>query len=192
MDPRKLPQLPPNQGLVCSLAMYGQIESIVFDESQSGFNGVPKNSPVPLYPGFDLTAGTSHSIDVGTGPTVVKTTAMWVKMDDITANTDYPIDLNGTDFLTVVNGALTANGFAAGTQVLYVDGVAAATAISLAKWHHIGITDTTGRDASDLDIGRETANFTSGVVAGVRLYSIVLTPQQMKTLYDLERWRFQI
>ena len=113
-------------------------------------------------------------------------------MDDITANTDYPIDLNGTDFLTVVNGVLTANGFAAGTQVLYVDGVAAATAISLAKWHHIGITDSTGRDATDLDIGRETANFTTGAVAGVRLYSTVLTPQQMKTLYDLTRWRYNI
>jgi len=192
MNPRMIPPRPSDKGLVCSLAMHGQIESIVWDESQNGFNGTPTNSPVPKYPGFDLTAASSQYVDVGTGPTVVKTVAMWVKMDDITANTDYPIDLNGTDFLTIVNGTLTKNGFAAGTQVLYTDGVAAATTITLAKWHHIGITDTTGRDASDLDIGRETGNYSSGVVAGVRLYSSVLTAQQMKTLYDLTRWRYSI
>lgn len=190
MDPRMLPQLPSNQGLVCSLSMYGQVESIVWDESQNSLNGTPSGSPVPKYPGFDLTAGSSQYIDVGTGPSSVKTVAMWVKVDDITANTDYPIDLNGTDYLTIVNGTLTKNGHAGGTAVLYTDGVAAATTITLANWHHIGITDTSAKNATDLDIGRETANYTSGVVAGVRLYSTLLTPQQMKTLYDLTRWRY--
>ena len=192
MDPRIIPQRPANQNLVCALMMHGQIESIVWDESQNSKNGTPTASPVPKYPGFALVSGSSQYIDIGTGPTVVKTTAMWVKMDDITAHTDTVIDLNGTDYLTIVNGVLTANGFAAGTQVLYVDGVAAATAITLAKWHHIGITDSTGRDATDLDIGRKDAAYTDGTVAGVRLYSTLLTPSQMKTLYDLERWRYQI
>ncbi len=192
MDPRMIPQLPPNQGLVCSLAMHGHVESIVWDESQNSKNGTPQASPVPKYPGFALISGSSQFIDVGTGPSSVKTVAMWVKMSDISAHTDSPIDLNGTDFLTIVNGVLTANGFAGGTAILYTDGVAAATAITLAKWHHIGITDTSAKNANDLDIGRETGNYTDGTVAGVRLYSTLLTPQQMKTLYDLERWRYNI
>jgi hypothetical protein len=192
MNPRMIPQRPSNQNLVCALMMHGHVETIVFDESQGGFNGTPTNSPIPKYPGFDLTAASAMFIDVGTGPTVVKTVSMWFKPEDVTAHTDSPIDLNGTDFLTVVNGTLTKNGFAAGTQVLYTNGVAAATTLTAGKWYHIGITDTTGRDASDLDVGRETANYTEGTVAGVRLYSAVLTAQQMKTLYDLTRWRYSI
>ncbi len=189
---KKLPQLPSNQGLVCSLAMHDILQSIVFDEAQNGFNGVPTNSPVPKYPGFDLVSASSMSIDVGAGPTSVKTVAMWVNLDSITANTDYPIDLNGTDFLTVVNGTLTKNGFAGGTTILYTDGVAAAVTLTAGRWYHIAITDTSAKNASDMDIGRETANFTDGIVAGVKLYDIVLTPTQMKTLYELERWRYQI
>ena len=191
MNPRIIPPRPSNQGLVCSLAMHSQVESIVWDESQNSLNGTPQASPVPKYPGFALVSGSSQYIDVGTGPSSVKTVAMWIKMDDITAHTDSPIDLNGTDFLTIVNGVLTKNGFAGGTAILYTDGVAA-TAITLAKWHHIGITDTSAKNANDLDVGRETGNYTDGVVAGVRLYSTLLTPQQMKTLYDLERWRYSI
>ncbi|KKN77699.1 hypothetical protein LCGC14_0358250 [marine sediment metagenome] len=192
MNPRKLPPQPSNQGLVCSLAMHDVLQSIVFDESQNGFNGVPTNSPVPKYPGFDLVSGSSIYIDVGAGPSSVKTTSMWFKPDDVTAHTDSPIDLNGTDFLTVVNGTLTKNGFAGGTAILYTDGVAAAVTLTAGRWYHIGITDTSAKNASDFDIGRETGNYTDGIVAGVRLYSTLLTPVQMKNLYELTRWRFSI
>lgn len=194
MNRRKIVPRPSDKGLVCHLPMYygfNDNSTLVWDQSQNGKNGTASGSPVPLFPGFDLTAGSSQYVDVGTGPTSVNTVAMWVKMDDITANTDYPIDLNGTDYLTIVNGVLTQNGFAGGTAVLYTDGVAAATAISLATWHHIGITDTSAKNANDLDIGREGANYTSGVVADVRLYSGVLTAADMKTLYELTKWRFQ-
>ena len=180
---------PANQGLACSLSMYGQIESLVFDESQNSLNGAPTNAPIPNYPGFDLTAASSQYIDVGAGPASVRTVAMWFKPDGV-AGTDSPIDLNGTDFLTVVTGTLTKNGFAGGTTVLYTDGVAA-TAVTAGAWHHIGITDTLAKNATDLDVGRETANYTDGVVAGVRLYSTVLTPADMKTLYEVTRWRYQ-
>jgi hypothetical protein len=171
--------------------MHGMLGSIEWDASQNGLNGTPTNSPVPKYPGFDLTAGSSQYIDVGTGPTSVKTVSMWINMDDVTANTDYPIDLNGTDYLTIVNGTLTKNGFAGGTAVLYTDGVAAATTITAGNWHHIGITDTSAKNANDLDIGREGANYTSGMVAGVRLYSSALSAARMKSLYETTRWRYQ-
>ena len=192
MNPRKLPQQPSNQNLACALMMHGQIETIVWDESQNGLNGTPSGSPVPKYPGFDLVSTSSIYIDIGTGPTSVKTVSMWFKPDDVTAHTDSPIDLNGTDFLTVVNGTLTKNGFAGGTTVLYTDGVAAAVTLTAGRWYHIGITDTSAKNANDFDIGRETGNYTDGIVAGVRLYSEVLTPVQMKTLYDLTRWKYQI
>ena len=190
-----LPAQPSNQGLVCSLAMHDLLQSIVWDESQNSFNGVPTaipNAPVPKYPGFELVSANSRSIDIGTGPASVKTVAMWFKPDDVTAHTDTIIDLNGTDYLEVINGTLTQNGFAGGTAVLYTDGVAAAVTLTAGRWYHVGITDTSAKNANDFDIGRKDAAYTDGIVAGVRLYSTLLTPQQMKTLYDLERWRYQI
>lgn len=181
---------PTNKGLTCALMMHYGLESIVWDESQNSLNGTPTNSPIPKFPGFDLTSGSSMYVDVGTGPASVKTVSMWFKPDDITAHTDSPIDLNGTDFLTVVNGTLTKNGFAGGTAVLYTDGVAAASTLTL-NWHHIAITDTSAKNATDLDVGRETGNYSDGLVAGVRLYNRVLTPVEMKNLYELTRWRFK-
>ena len=181
---------PANQGLVCALMMHYGLESIVWDESQNSKNGTPTSSPIPKFPGFALTSGGTKYIDVGAGPASVKTVSMWFKPDDITAHTDSPIDLNGTDFLTIVNGDLTKNGFAGGTAVLYTDAVAAAVTLTL-NWHHIAITDTSAKNATDLDVGRETANYSDGLVAGVRLYDRVLTPVEMKNLYELTRWRYQ-
>ncbi len=161
----------------------------VFDYSQNGLTGTTTGTNIaPAYPGFSLN-GTDDFIDIGTGPAAVSTVAMWFKPDDVTANTDYPIDLNGTDFLTVVNGTLTKNGFAGGTAVLYTDGIATATTIGL-TWHLIGITDTVAKNATDFDIGKETANFTAGVIGEVWLYSDVKSADDMKNLYELTKWRY--
>jgi hypothetical protein len=163
--------------------------AILYDETGGGYDGTATNSPVAKYPGFEFTAGSSMYIDIGAGPSSVKTVLLWIKLDDV-AGTDYPIDLNGTDYLTVATGTLTKNGFAGGTTVLYTNGVATATTVT-AVWCHIGITDTNAKNASDLDIGRVTANYLDGLVADVLLYSRVLPAYEITSVYYSQRHKYQ-
>ena len=97
---------------------------LLFDESLNGFTGTASGgtgTPVPKYPGFDFVATSTQYIDIGTGPTSVKTVMLWVDPDAVDV-TDTVIDLNGTDYLTIVEGVLTKNGFAGGTTLLYFNG----------------------------------------------------------------------
>jgi len=143
-------------------------EGTIFDYPFGGYTGTLSGStgtPVSSPPGFDFIAANTQYIDIGTGPTSVKTVTLWVKPNAINV-TDYPIDLN-LNFLSIVNGVLTKGGFSGGTNVLYVDG-AVATAIT-ANWHLIGITSTTARNASGLSIARATADLGSEKVENATL-----------------------
>jgi hypothetical protein len=183
MKTKYLQQVPSTYGLVFSMPMrYGFTSGVTFhDETGNGYTGTATNSPVPSFPGVDFTAASSMYIDIGACYNGVKTISMWVKPDAVNV-TDEPIDLNGTDYLTIVNGTLTKNGFAAGTQVLYTNGIAAATTVTV-NWTHIGITDTTGRNASDCDIARVTAAYHDGLAGDVRLYDRVLSANEMLSIY---------
>lgn len=190
---RLLKPLPASKGLVCSIPLwYGFMSGVLlWDESQNGFEGTATNSPVPKYPAFEFTAASNQYIDIGTGPTVVKTIALWVKQDDIAGN-EFPIDLNGTDYISVESGVVTVNGLAGHT--LYVDGVQGTSGVTTIDtgWHHIAVTDSTENDASDFDIGRVTAAYYDGLIAGVRLYDRVLSAAEVLSLYHLERWRYSV
>jgi hypothetical protein len=112
----------------------------------------------------------------------VKSIAMWCKPDAVNV-TDYLIDLNGTDYITIVNGTVTVNGFAASTEIIYVDGVVAATVT--ANWHHVVITATAGFVASDLEVGRLLGSgYFNGIVEEVMIFDVILTPIQAKKLHD--------
>lgn len=181
---------PSGLGLVCSIPMeFGLTTStVLFDETGGGFDGTATNSPVAKFPGFEFTAASSMYIDIGSGPTSVKTVLLWIKPDDV-AGTDTPIDLNGTDFLTIETGTLTKNGFAGGTTVLYTDGVAAATTVT-AAWHHIAITDTNAKNATDFDIARETGNYFDGLIADVLLFNRVLPADEITSIYYSQRQKY--
>lgn len=202
MKPYVLERLrqPSSQNLVAHYPLvYGPMSgAYIYDQSRGGFtverwaaSAISTTKPVLLYPGADCVSADTSFINnlnnTGLGPTIVKTLACWIKPDGV-AGADYIIDLNGTDYMTVEIGVLTAKGFSGGTQIKYVDGIVA-TAVT-AKWTHLVITDTTGRDASDFEIGRLNAGYSDVIIADVRLYSSVLTPQQIKSLYDLTKWRF--
>lgn len=180
-------------GLVFSMPMTGNFTAgvLLYDESGSGFDGTATNGPVPKYPGFDFVAGSSHYIDIGTGPTTTKTIALWIKQDDV-AGDEYPIDLNGTDYLSIESGVVTVNGLAG--HSLYVNGASGTsgvTTITAGVWHHIAITDSTANDASDLDIGRVTAAYYDGLIADVLLYNRVLLRDEVASLYFMQRHKYQ-
>jgi hypothetical protein len=129
-----------------------------------------------------LDLDTDEWIDIGNQGSSIKTIALWAKPDSV-AGTDYLIDLNGTDYLTVISGTVTQNGFASGTQIIYVDGQVASTIT--ADWHFVVLTSTIGYMASDLDIGRlENTGYFNGVVWDLMLFDRVLSPDEIKRLYN--------
>ena len=171
-------------------------EGTIFDYSLNGYAGTLSGgtgTPVSSPPGFVFSATNTQYIDIGTGPTSVKTVSFWLKQDDISAN-EFPVDLNGTDYISVVSGAVTVNGFTAAT--LYVNGAAGTsgvTAIAATTWSYITVTDTTASNASDFDIGRADigpAVYYDGLISDVRLYSTVRTAAQIRDFYNQTRWRY--
>ncbi len=134
--------------------------------------------------------GTSQYIDIGdTAQTAVKTISFWTQADDITSHTDYPIDLNGTDYISIVNGEVTLGGFAGGTNTIYTDSVSAeATIPDVTGWHHVVITSTTGRNALDLDIARlEGTGYHDGKIADVRMWNRALSATEVTQLFKQGR-----
>ena len=173
-------------------------EGTIFDYSLSGFagtlsggTGTPSSNP----PGFDFIAANTQYIDIGTGPASVKTVSLWIKQDDI-SGTEFPIDLNGTDYLGISTGVVAVTGFTAPT--LYVNGAvgtSGVTTLPALTWSHIVITDTTASNASDLDIGRADigpARYYDGQISDVRLYSLVRTAANIRDFYEQTRWRYGV
>jgi hypothetical protein len=113
---------------------------------------------------------------------------MWVKPDDI-AGVDVPVGLNPIDWLTIVTGTLTKNGFAGGATVLYVDGIAGTGVTS--NWHLIGITDTLAKNPLAFQLGATVGTvFFAGRIGESWTYDRVLTPADMKSVYELTKWRY--
>lgn len=146
-----------------------------------GYGGVPEVGTLATK--FD---GSSQYIDIGdTAQTAVKTISFWTQADDITSHTDYPIDLNGTDYISIVDGEVTLGGFAGGTNTIYTDSVSAeATIPDVTGWHHVVITSTTGRNASDMDIARlEGTGYHDGKIADVKMWDRALSATEVTQLY---------
>ncbi len=195
MDVKYLYQQPSTVGLLGHWKLWAGFTSgvSVFDYSLNSNEGTVSGA-VASYPGFDFTAGSSMFIDIGTGPSVVKTISLWVNQDDVAGN-EYPIDLNGTDYLSVELGVVTANGFVAGAATLYVDGVvgtSGVTTISAGAWHLINITDSVSRNAFDLDIGRVTAAYFDGLIDDVMIFNVVKTAAEIKSIYEVTRQRYGV
>ena len=157
----------------------------VFDYTFSEIPGTITGSNIaPVFPGFSFN-GSDDFIDVGNQGSSIKSMAMWVKI--LTADNDeYPLDLNGTAFISIINGEITDNGMGVGV-VLYVDGVVGVT-VTAGIWHLIVITLSTGVTASDMDIGRlEGTGFFDGSIGETLLFDITLNAPQVRSIYELTR-----
>ena len=126
---------------------------------------------------------TSSYLDVGTGPSSVKTIAFWINTTD--ASSEIIMDINGSDELNT-NGSdqITASSFP-GTVTYFVDGVSGDRIITDGNWHHVVVTDTTGVNASNLDIGRDGTDYLGGKLDDVRMYDRILSDEEIKRVYQL-------
>lgn len=122
-------------------------------------------------------------VDIGTGPTSVKSVSFWVKQDDV-AGLEALLDLNGSDWIATNAGVITVTGFA--TAVLYVDGVVgvSGTTTITTAWHHIVVTASGAKNADNFDIGRIGAAYMQGLIDNVMLFDVELSATEVWRLYN--------
>lgn len=154
----------------------------VYTDNVTGVNtstgSVASNSKV----GTALDLDTDEWINVGNQGGSVKSISLWCNPDGV-AGTDYLIDLNGTDYITIETGTVTVNGFGGSTEVVYVNGAIGTTVTAV--WCHIVITATDAFTASDLDIGRlGGTGYFDGYIDRVMLFDTILNIDQVKSLYS--------
>ncbi len=171
-------------------------EGTIFDYSLSGFagtlsggTGTPSSNP----PGFNFIAANTQYIDIGTGPSVVKTISVWINVNNVSGIKTF-ITINANDSFWINNATVRVSGFAGHT--IYVNGIAGTQGVDTIKasvWNHLVLTDATENDASNLDIGRkEGASSFDGLISDVRLYSTVRTAAQVRDFYEQTRWRYSV
>jgi hypothetical protein len=124
--------------------------------------------------------GEDAYVNVGNAGSGIQTVSFWMYAHDTT--TRDIIDIDGTDQIQLNGGGqIVATDFPAAT--VYVDGQIG-NSVTPNTWHHILITDTTGVNATALEIGRvTTSNEFDGILDDVRLYNRVLSPDELQRLY---------
>jgi hypothetical protein len=91
------------------------------------------------------------------------------------------IDIDGTDQIEIIDNAIVATSFPAAT--VYVDGQKGTTVDG--QWHHVVIVDTTGVNASAMDIGRVSSSYLKGSIDDVRIYNRELSRDEINRLYKI-------
>ncbi len=130
--------------------------------------------------------GSNDYVDVGNVATGIQTISFWVEVDDITSRTDHVLDLNGTDYIKIVNGEVTVNNI--DNPTYYINGISGnRTIASIDAWYHVAVTTATGINVTDMDIGRvegETPEYFDGKIDEVRLWDDVRTVNEILSYYN--------
>lgn len=114
--------------------------------------------------------GSSSYLDIGDIENDIKSVEIWLKPTSVSV-TEEVIDLNGTAYIKITDGVVSAEGFASPT--IYTNGVKASS-ITMG-WNHIIATTSTSIDASDVDIGRlEGSTYFNGLIFISRVYNYTL------------------
>ena len=129
--------------------------------------------------------GSNDYIDIGSVGAGIQTISFWIEADNISSRTDHVLDLNGTDYVKIVNGEVTVNNIDSPTY--YINGVSGnRTIASIDAWYHVAITTSTGINVTDMDIGRvegESPEYFDGKIDEVRLWNDIRTASEILTNY---------
>jgi hypothetical protein len=124
--------------------------------------------------------GSTQYVDIGTGPTSVKSMEFWVKP---TTTAEYFMNLtDNSDYIWSNSGTLTATGL--DSPIIYVNGVRS-TVINSGIWQHVVVVTDTAENANNLDLGRtQDSNYLEGSLDQIRLYNHGLSPAQVSWHYN--------
>ena len=129
--------------------------------------------------------GSNDYIDIGSVGAGIQTISFWIEADNIASRTDHVLDLNGTDFIKIVNGEVTVNNIDSPTY--YINGASGNRTIgAIDSWYHVAITTSTGINVTDMDIGRvegESPEYFDGKIDEVRLWNDIRTASEILTNY---------
>ena len=129
--------------------------------------------------------GSNDYIDIGSIGAGIQTISFWIEADNIASRTDHVLDLNGTDFIKIVNGEVTVNNIDSPTY--YINGTSGNRTIgAIDSWYHVAITTSTGINVTDMDIGRvegESPEYFDGKIDEVRLWNDIRTASEILTNY---------
>jgi len=95
-------------------------------------------------------------VHVGDIHSDIKTISFWIQASAV-SGTDYVIDLNGTAYITIATGVVTAsNGITSPTYYLNAVEVSSTSdrTITAGAWYHVAITTASSINANDVDVGR--------------------------------------
>ena len=136
--------------------------------------------------------GDNDWVDVGAVHSDIQTISFWIQADAV-SGTDYVIDLNGTAYIKVATGVVTAVGITSPTY--YLNGVEVSSVldrtITADAWYHVAVTTATpidAGDAGDVDIGRvltgEDEEYFDGKIDEVRLWDNVRTNVEIDSIHN--------
>ncbi len=170
------------------------------DVSPSQVHSATANSPVFSNPGMKFVAASVQQIGsnniTGLAGTLVSTVSLWVNLDAI-GTAEGIFRLNTSDYLQVTaGGAIDITGFAGGTSIIYLDGVVATDGVTTigTNWHYIAITDTVAKDPVSMRYGRTNngQEYLTGRLGDIRLYAPVLTPSQIQSVFNVQRYIYGV
>lgn len=121
--------------------------------------------------------GTDDNITFSNTISGIQSVSFWLKIFN-NSTTQEILDLNGTDYITSVNGTLTAAGF--GTETIYIDGVAGATTLTPSRWHHVVITSASSFSGSAIKLAQVSASYGNIVLDEIKIYSYQRSATQVK------------
>jgi len=176
--------------VIAHYKMNDNLPTPVVVDSTGTKNGTYSDLGVPVNTNTGSVAGkinraldldTDEDVDVGNHGGSVKSIVMWINPDAVNI-IEWPISLDASSGIKITNGVVSKEGFASGTQVIYVDGEVGT--IITANWHLIGLTSTVGYTASLLFIGRLSGTAFNGLVDSVILFNKILNKQEWAWLYN--------
>lgn len=108
----------------------------------------------------------------------INSVSFWVNPD---STTNYYLSLTASASVTSSGGTLSATGFT--NPKIYVNGVETTT-IAADSWQFVTVTSETAINADAFYLGRQSTNYFDGTLDEVRLFNRVLSPDEIKKLYQ--------
>jgi len=125
--------------------------------------------------------GTDDKVVIGNVSGTIKTVVLQCKLG---TTTEELLDFDsGTNYLSATSGTLAVASCA--DEVLYVDESQTA-AITAGAWHTVAFTTATGITVSNLQVGTDNTGFGNITVAGLLLYTRILTATEIEDICKME------